>query len=107
MEASLVYNRCVTLPDGYEAQLMVMRDFAGGWAGSDKRGMVYRARVWIGTVWERDPLLYRSQEHASPGAAVDACYRMLAASAPRVVASPVAREAVQRLADGHFRAAAG
>jgi len=107
MEMSLVYNRCVTLPDGYEVQLMVMRDFAGGWAGSGRRGMVYRARVWIGTTWEREPLLYRSQEHGSPGAAVDACYRMLAASAPRVVESVAAREAARRLTDGHFAAAAG
>lgn len=107
MEASLVYNRCVTLPDGYEVQLMVMRDTAGGRARSDRRGMVYRARVWIGTVWEREPLLYRSQEHGTAAAALDACYRMLGASAHRVVESVAAREAARRLADGHFAAAAG
>lgn len=106
MEASLVYNRCVTLPDAYEAQLMVMQDTQGG-PRSGQRGMIYRARVWIGTACEREPLLHWSQEHGDAALAIGACYAMLAAGAQRVAASPAVLEAVLGLVNGQPAAAAG
>jgi len=105
MEGSLIYNRCVELPDAYEAQLMVRQEKPGNRPPTEEKETIYRARVWIGTTWQRDPMAYWSQEHRDPVLAVDACYRMLLAAAPAVIKSLDALGAVAALVDEHFSGA--
>jgi hypothetical protein len=105
MDEAKVYEAFVELPDGYEVQVMVLQDYPGG---RQRRGLapsIYRARVWIGTSEEPDPLLHRSQEHSELQAAVDACYSMLLNSARQVIASPAALAVLEGQIERYFQGA--
>ncbi len=107
MEEDKLFDLWLTLPDGYQVQLMVMRDYPGGRRRRGARMNVYRSRLWIGLEVEAEPLLYRSQEHTDPHVAVDACYSMLLAAAPTVIDSPDALAVAQERVHAHFSAGAG
>jgi hypothetical protein len=96
-----VFDASFELPDGYEVQMMVLRDYQGGRA---RRGAVsvFRSRVWVGHVSESDPLLHRSQEHPELNVAIDACYSMLLQGAGQVVDSPGALEAIREKVHAYF-----
>lgn len=104
MEEDKVFEAYFELSDGYEVQVMVLRDFAGGKA---RRGAarVFRSRVWIGHTSESDPLHHRSQEHQELNTAVDACYSMLLQGAPGVVDSPAALEELRFRCHEYFQGA--
>jgi hypothetical protein len=95
------FDASLTLPGGYEVQLMVLRDYP---AGRPRRGAkrVFRSRIWIGLVDEPDPLVHRSQEHPELSTAVDACYSMLLHAARTCVDSPAALAAIQETVDQYF-----
>lgn len=101
MEENKVFDACYDLPDGYEVQLMVLRDFAGG---RQRRGApkVFRSRVWIGHISESEPLLHKSQEHQELNTAVDACFSMLLQTAILRVDSPMALEAIRERVHDYF-----
>jgi hypothetical protein len=101
LDENKVFEAYFELPDGYEVQLMVLRDYPGGRA---RRGAmsIFRSRVWVGHVTEADPLLHRSQEHPELNVAVDACYSMLLQAAPLAVNSPEAIEYVRRRVHDYF-----
>ncbi|MGE5675970.1 MAG: hypothetical protein ACM3XM_19145 [Mycobacterium leprae] len=102
MEDTKVFEAHFDLPDGYEVQLMVLKDFPGG---QQKRGLkmnIYRSRVWIGHVTESEPLTYRSQEHEDSRVAIDACYSTLLSAARSVIDSAEALAAVQSQVHNYF-----
>lgn len=102
MDENKLFDVYFELPDGYEAQLMVLRDFPGG---QPKRGLkmsIFRSRVWVGLSTESDPLLYKSEEHADLQVAIDGCYSVLLAGARQVVNSPDALEAIQQRVHAYF-----
>lgn len=90
------------LPDGYQVQLMVLKDFPGGRAKRGLRMSIFRSRVWVGHQNEPDPLLHRSQEHPDLSVAVDACYSLLLSAAPHAVDSPHALAAIDQLVHQYF-----
>lgn len=96
MDEEKLFDRFLTLPDGYQVQLMVMGRSAG-------RGF-YRSRIWLGHESESEPMLYRGQVHPEFRLAVDACYSLMLHSAPQVFHSPAALAAVQQYADAYFSA---
>jgi hypothetical protein len=102
LEEAKVFDAYVELPDGYEVQLMVLRDFPGGRAKRGLRMNIFRSRVWIGHTEEPEPLVYRSQEHPDMSIAVDACYSILLATARSAVNSPAALEAIQQHVHQYF-----
>lgn len=101
MDENKVFDLYLELPDGYEVQLMVLRDYPGG---RSRRGAmsIFRSRVWIGHVSESDPLLHRSQEHPELNIAVDSCYSMALQGAGHAITSPVAIEALRERAHSYF-----
>lgn len=101
VDENKVFDAYYDLPDGYEVQLMVLRDFAGGRA---RRGApkVFRSRVWIGHTSESEPLLHKSQEHSELNTAVDACYSILLQTAITSVDSPAALSAIRDRVHQYF-----
>lgn len=101
MDENKVFDLFFELPDGYEVQLMVLRDYPGG---RSRRGAmsIFRSRVWIGHVAESDPLLYKSQEHPELNVAVDSCYSLLLQSAGYAINSPIALEALNERVHSYF-----
>jgi hypothetical protein len=101
MDENLVFEAYFELPDGYEVQLMVLRDWPGG---RQRRGApsVFRSRVWVGHESESDPLHHRSQEHPELNTAVDACYSMLLQDSRLVVTSPGALEELRTRCHAYF-----
>jgi len=96
MDEEKLFDRFLTLPDGYQVQLMVM----GGRAG----GGFYRSRIWLGHESESEPMLYRCQMHPEFRQSVDACYSLMLQSAPQVFGSAAALAAVQQYAHEYFQA---
>ena len=96
-----VFDVYFELPDGYEVQLMVLRDHAGG---RPRRGgvVVFRSRVWVGHTAESDPLLHRSQEQPELNVAIDACYSMALQGAGQVIDSPDALAVLQERVHAYF-----
>lgn len=94
MDEEKLFDRFLTLPDGYQVQLMVM----GGRTG----GCCYRSRIWLGHESESEPMLYRCQMHPDFGRSVDACYSLMLQNAPKVFGSAAALAAVQQHAHDHF-----
>jgi len=86
-----VFDEFLDLPDGYQAQLMVMAEPVSGF----RRKVAYRSRVWLGHESEMDPYLYRAQVHWNLEEAIRACYAMLAQLAPYCFRSRAAVEAVR------------
>ena len=101
MDENKVFDLYFELPDGYEVQLMVLRDHPGG---KSRRGAmaIFRSRVWIGHVSESDPLMHRSQEHPEVNVAVDSCYSMLLQGASHAITSPEALEALNARVHSYF-----
>jgi len=101
LDENKVFDLYFELPDGYEVQLMVLRDYPGGRA---RRGAmsIFRSRVWIGHVTESDPLVHRSQEHPELNVAVDSCYSMLLQAAGLAISSPEALEALRQRVHSYF-----
>jgi hypothetical protein len=101
MDENLVFEAYFELPDGYEVQLMVLRDWPGG---RQRRGApsVFRSRIWIGHESESDPLHHRSQEHPEVNVAVDACYSMLLHDSRLAVTSPAALEEIRTRCHAFF-----
>jgi|GEM_PF-1697446 len=102
MEEEKVFDAYFALPDGYEAQLMVLRGHPGGRAGRSKKQTVFRSRVWIGHELEPDPLLHRSQEHVDLTVAIDACYSMLLNGSRVAISSPAALAGLEERVDQYF-----
>lgn len=101
MDENKVFDQYFELPDGYEVQLMVLRDYPGGRA---RRGAmsIFRSRVWIGHVSESDPLLHRSQEQPELNVAIGSCYSMALQGAAHVIESPAALEALSQRVHAYF-----
>ena len=101
LDENKVFDGYFELPDGYQVQLMVLRDYP---AGKGRRGKpsVFRSRVWIGQATQPEPLVYRAQEHPELQVAIDACYSMLLSGAPVAVHSPAAMEAIQLQVHQYF-----
>ncbi|HWH72624.1 MAG TPA: hypothetical protein VNT26_24895 [Candidatus Sulfotelmatobacter sp.] len=101
MDENKVFDLYFELPDGYEVQLMVLRDYPGG---RTRRGApsVFRSRVWIGHVAESDPLTHKSQEHPELNVAVDSCYSMLLQGASHAITSPAALEELNARVHSYF-----
>lgn len=101
MDENKVFDKYFVLPDGYEVQLMVLRDYPGGRA---RRGTmsIFRSRVWIGHESESDPLMHRSQEHPELNVAIGSCYSMALQSAAQVIESPAALEALSQRVHAYF-----
>lgn len=103
MDENKVYEAYFELPDGYQVQLMVLKDFPGGRGGRRQRMNVFRSRVWIGHETESDPLAHRSQEHAELRTAIDACYSMVLSACTLIINSPDALSQLRQQADEYFR----
>ncbi|MFZ5826287.1 MAG: hypothetical protein ACOY94_18480 [Bacillota bacterium] len=101
MEEGKLFDQYVELPDGYQVQLMVLMEIPT----KRPRVAVYRSRVWIGHESDPDPMLYKSEEHEELRRSIDACFSLLLKSAPMVIASPTALEAVQQQVHAYFTGA--
>ncbi len=91
VEAGKVFEQFLDLPDGYQAQVMVMAEPVSGFAGK----VAYRSRVWLGHESEMDPYLYRAQVHWNLEEAIRACYAMLRQAAPYCFRSRAAIDAIR------------
>ncbi|MBP2018311.1 hypothetical protein J2Z79_001712 [Symbiobacterium terraclitae] len=91
MEEGKVFDQFLDLPDGYQAQLMVMAEALPG----VRPHLAYRSRVWLGHESEMDPYLHRSQVCWSLDEAIRTCYAMLRQAAPQCFHSRAAVEAVE------------
>lgn len=96
-----VFDGYFELPDGYQVQLMVLRDYPSG-KGRRGKPSVFRSRVWIGHASEPEPLVYRAQEHPELQVAIDACYSLLLIGAEGVVGSLAAMAAIQQQVHHYF-----
>lgn len=96
-----LFDQYFDLPEGYQVQLMVLMDIPS----QRPRVAVYRSRVWIGHESESDPMFYKSQEHEELRRSIDACYSMLLKSAPGVIDSPAALEALHQQVHAYFSGA--
>ena len=101
MEEGKLFDQYVELPDGYQVQLMVLMEIPT----KRPRVAVYRSRVWIGHESDPDPMLYKSEEHEELRRSIDACFSLLLKSAPMVIGSPTALEAVQQQVHIYFTGA--
>jgi hypothetical protein len=101
-----VYEEYLTLPDNYVVHLMVLHEAPGHRGrGRRPRQWVYRSRIWIGLEHEEEPLTHRSQEHQDLREAVDACWQMLRAIAPRTIRdSTSALRRIEDVTAAYFRA---
>lgn len=102
MEEAKIFEEFIDLPDGYQIQMMVLRDFPGGRQRRGLKMSVYRSRIWIGHETEEEPLLHKSQEHPDLQVAVESCYSMLLASATITVGSTTALGALQERVHSFF-----
>lgn len=75
-----LFREEVRIGPEYEAVLMVCSEEEGG--------VTFRARVWIGSVFESEPLLYLSRECDSLAAAERACRQLLRAGLKRLGGAP-------------------
>ena len=105
LDESKVFETYFELPDGYQVQMMVLRDYPGG---KPKRGLkmsIYRSRVWIGHEAEGEPIVYRSQEHQDLRLAIDACYSTALSTSRSSINSPAALEKLQERIHSYFSGA--
>ncbi|HEY3368078.1 MAG TPA: hypothetical protein VGK74_23705 [Symbiobacteriaceae bacterium] len=105
MDESKVFETYFELPDGYQVQWMVLRDYPGG---KPKRGLkmsIFRSRVWIGHEAESEPIFYRSQEHQDLRVAIDACYSTTLSTSRSCINSPTALEVLAERIHKHFSGA--
>ena len=86
-----VFDQFLHLPDGYQAQVMVMAEPVSGLEGK----VAYRSRVWLGHEDEMDPYLYCTEVHWDLQEAIRACWAMLRQLAPHCFRSRAAIEAVK------------
>lgn len=98
MEEGKLFDQYFDLPDGYQVQLMVLMEIPA----RRPRVAVYRSRVWIGHESQSDPMQYKSEEHEELRRSIDACYSLLLKSAPGVIDSPRALEAVHQQVHAYF-----
>nr|PZN70318.1 MAG: hypothetical protein DIU55_11730 [Bacillota bacterium] len=91
MDEGKVFDQFLDLPDGYQAQVMVMAEPVSGFEGV----VAYRSRVWLGHEEEMDPYLYRTEVHWDLEEAIRACWAMLRQAAPLCFRSRAAIEAVR------------
>lgn len=103
MEENKAFDDYWLLPDGYEVQLMVLRDYPGGRQQRGAKRTVFRSRIWIGHQSESEPMLHRGQEHTDLQIAMDACHSMLLDGAPKVIDSPLALAEIRQRVDLRFQ----
>lgn len=102
MEENKAFEAYYELPEGYQVQLMVLRDYPGGKGRKGRKMSIFRSRVWIGHASQSEPMIYKSQEHADLQVAIDACYSLMLSSARGVVDSAEALSLLQLRVHTYF-----
>jgi hypothetical protein len=102
LDENMAFEAYYELPDGYQVQLMVLRDYPIGQGRKGRKMSIFRSRVWVGHECQSEPMSYKSQEHTDLQVAIDACYSLVLISARGVIDSAAALDLLQQRVHTYF-----